>query len=310
MVEIDLKMPESECILQHTQERMRKKKGMIILFTGETGEGKSYAGLRFLELWYRKWFEGERFPSFHICENLEQAVLLVQKFNRAGEGLLIEELSVLIGRRDSLTNINKLWNKFVDMCRIKQAVIVGNCPHISFIDKHFVLMCQSWVNCVEVQFKKRIVVARPLWLQQGSHKNEPYRHKYISPETMNPIDFCYFRHPEDKELVKKYDEGKLQSFDTLSEEIVMRMQKNRLEKFKELGRKKIPRREAQAYELYLKGESQKIAAKIMGLTEDSYKVTLSRAKQRLKMIEYEENALEIKQKVKNKQEVNKKTKDS
>ena len=295
MVEIDTTKPESDYLLKDTEDRMKKRKGMIFLFTGATGEGKSYAGLRLLEMWYKKWFD-ERFPSTHICENLEQAVLLVQKFDRPGEAILIEELSVLAGRRDSLTNVNKLWNKFIDMCRIKQAVIVGNCPHITFIDKHFVLMCQVWVNCIEVQFKKKIVVARPLWLQAGPFKGEPYKHKYISAETYDPIDYCYFRHPQDKELVKIYDERKLQSFDALSAEIVMKMQKNRLDKFKELGQKKIPKREAQAYELYLKGEHPKIAAEIMGITEETYRNTLTNARKRLKMVEYGENALEIKQK--------------
>ena len=285
MVYIDTNYPESACLLRHMGERIKKRKGMIVLFTGGVGDGKSYAGLRLLELWYKKCFD-QRFPPIHICENLEQAVLLVQKFERPGEGILIEELSVLAGVRDSLSNVNKLWNKFIDMCRIKQAIIVANCPHINFIDIHFVMMCQAWVNCVEVQFKKKIVVARPLWIQASPHKSDPYKHKYISPETYNELPFCYFRLPEDKELVKFYDGLKTKSFDFLSEEIVARMQKNRLQKMTELGDKFLPKREREAYELYLKGYTNKEGAKKMGITVGAYNQNLCRSRERMKLPDY------------------------
>ena len=147
--------PESRCLLKHIEERIKKKKGIILFFTGETGEGKSYGGLRLLELWYRKWFD-EGFPINHVCNTLEEAILLVKDFVRAGEGIMIEELSVHAGSREALTPSNILFNKFVDICRIKQAVIIGNMPHISFIDKHLQMMAQSWVNCNKVDFKREI----------------------------------------------------------------------------------------------------------------------------------------------------------
>jgi len=294
METIDITKPESKCLLDFTERRMKEKLGCIMFFSGETGRGKSTASLRFFEMWYERWFK-ERFPITHVCESLEQAVLLVQKFNRVGEGIMIEELSVLASRRDSLTIINKLWNKFIDMCRIKQAVIIANAPHKSFIDSHFAMMTQIWVNCLEIDFKKEVCIARPLWLQTSPHKNEPYKHHFLNNDGFE-IDYCYFRKPQDPQLLKAYNQRKLQSFDDLSKEIVLRMQQNRLKKFKELGKKRMPLREAEAYELHLKGEIPEFAAERMKLSIQSYNRTLNRAKERLKMIEYDENVKEIEEK--------------
>jgi len=285
MVEINIEnTEEAKCLLDFTEERMHKKKGVIMLFTGESGDGKSYSGVRFLQLWYKKWFN-EEFPSLHICNNLEESILAVRDFKRIGEGILIEELSVHAGKRDALTTSNKLWNSFVDICRIKQAVIIGNCPHISFVDSHFQMMCHAWVNCNEVNFKKQIVIAHPLWLQTSPHKKEPYKHKFLN-ETGEQIDFCYFKLPNEA-LVNEYDKLKDESNENIFEEIILKMRNDRIKKLKQLGQKVMPKREMEAYVCALNGLSPKESAKKMKLKYVStYKGYLTRAKNRLKDPKY------------------------
>lgn len=286
MVFIDMNENESECLIRHIEEQMSKRKGIVILFTGQVGDGKSYSGLRFLEIWQKKHFN-ERFSAEHICKDLEQAISLIMSFERLGEGVLVEELSVLAGVRDSLTNANKLWNKFLDMCRIKQAIIVANAPHKNFIDKHFFLMCQAWVNCIEVQFKKKIVVAKPLWINPVSYLDKPYTNPYISPETWHPITHCYFRHPQDKELVKKYNEIKMEGFIEHSEDNLLKFRKDKQEKLKLLGHKFLPPREREAYELYLKGYNSKEGAKKMDISRRVYQQHVKSSKDKFKSLEYQ-----------------------
>lgn len=284
-IEIDPKTtPESKCLIDFCITRLNKKLGTILLFTGQTGSGKSYSGSRFLELWYNKQFN-ENFPTTHICENLEQAILIVKDFKRIGEGILIEELSVLAGVRDSLTTSNRLWNKFLDTCRIKQAVIVGNCPHISFIDKHFQMMCNAWVDCLGVDFDKGIVVCKPLWLQTSPHKNEPYKHKFLNDEGYE-IDFCYFRKPS-KEFLEQYDSLKLKNVHELYDEIALKMSSDRISKLQKLGNKVLSKRQLEAYKLWLNGYSASEATKEMQLNhEQTYNNYLRTAKERLKKPEY------------------------
>ena len=277
-------IPEAKCLLDHTEERIKKKKGIIMIFTGATGEGKSYAGLRLLELWYKRRFD-EDFPINHVCNTLEEAILLVKDFKRKGEGILIEELSVHAGVRESLTASNVLFNKFVDICRVKQAVIIGNCPHISFIDKHLQMMCQSWVNCTSVDFKRKVVIAHPLFLQTSPHKNEPYRHRYIADDG-EEIDECFFR-LANPELLKQYDSLKDSSNETIFQEIILKLRHDRLKKLKKLGQKVLSPREMEAYKLFMDGCSSKEGAKMMELknynTFDNY---VQLAKKKLERPEY------------------------
>ena len=82
-----LNYSESDFLFKHAKQRIRKKLGMIMLVTGETGRGKSYFGLRFFERWYREFFK-EEFPIKHVCNTIDEAILLVKDFKRKGEGVL------------------------------------------------------------------------------------------------------------------------------------------------------------------------------------------------------------------------------
>ncbi len=285
------KYPESECLLKHVSERIKKRKGATLIFTGDSGDGKSYAGGRFLELWYKKHF-GELFPIANVCNSVEEAIILSKNFKRLGEGIMIEELSAHAGRREALTRKNIQFNKFLDICRIKQIVIVGNAPHISFIDKHILLMAQSWVNCEQVNFKQKIVLAHPLWLQTSPHKAEPYRHKYLDGDG-EPIDTCYFKLPN-KEWLKQYDSLKNVSNDALFEEIILKLQHDRVEKLKKLGQKVLPKQLLDALTLRYKGYLDDEAAKKMGLKDKAiFQNYVYEAKKVLKQPEYQQFAREM-----------------
>ena len=233
-----------------------------MLFTGGTGRGKSTACLRFLESWYEFYFK-EDFPIKHVCNNLAEAIILASGFKRKGEGMMIEELSVHASARDSLTTQNKMWNKFVDICRVKQILIVANAPHISFIDKHFILMCQVWVDCLHVNFKKEVVVTHPLWLQTSPHKKEPYKHRFTN-EKGEAIDYVLFKKPSE-ELTKQYETLKEESNNKIFNEVILRIRKDEQIKLKKLGIKVMTPRQQEAYDLYLQGVTSEQGAKKMGL---------------------------------------------
>ena len=289
-----LKSQESDFLLKQTQRRINKQLGMNMIVTGESGRGKSFWGLRYLERWYQKRFK-ENFPSTHICNTPEEAVILVRGFKRKGEGVLIEELSVHVGRRASMTKKNRLFNMFLDICRMKQAVIVGNCPHISFVDKHYSMMAQSWVNVKQVDFKRGIVLAKAYWLQTSPFKSDPYTHKYIN-EDGDEIDLCYMRKPSD-ELCKVYEGIKGTANDSVLDDVVLTLQKDRQEKLKQIGHKFLPPREKEAYELYIKGYASKEASKQLGLKNaDTYTKYLRSAKNKLKSPEYRRELQEFNEK--------------
>jgi len=251
---------EAKIILDFIAGRIRKKLGCIILCTGESGKGKSYAGIRLLELWYRFWFD-EDFPIHNVVQTLEEAMIKVKGFERIGEGIVIEELSALAGRRDSLSYINKQFNKFLDICRIKQAVIIGNTPHLSFVDKHFVMMCQLWLESLGVNFRKKVSVVKPLMIQTSQHRSEPYKHKLVDEEG-DEIDFVHLSKPS-QELSDTYDKMKSKGVDDMIEELVLKIHER---KAKEGKKKLLAPREREAVELRERGLSAEEIVKKMGLS--------------------------------------------
>ncbi len=281
-----LNYSESDFLFKHAKQRIRKKLGMIMLVTGETGRGKSYFGLRFFERWYREFFK-EEFPINHVCNTIDEAILLVKDFKRKGEGVLIEELSVHAGRRASMTKQNRFFNQFLDICRIKQAIIVGNSPHISFVDKHYPMMCQTWVNVSRIDFKRKITLARAYWLQTSSFKAEPYKHKYNTRDG-DEINLCYMKKPDD-ELCKVYEGMKNKSNDNIFETIVLSVRQDRIEKLKKLGKGFIPVRLKQALILKIKGYSDENAAKEMGVNRSTFVDYICRAKRLMDKPEYEQD---------------------
>jgi len=279
-----LEYPESECLLRHISKMVKKKKGFNALFSGSVGDGKSYAGLRLLELWYLKKFK-ENFPTKHIVSNLSEAILLTKNFKRRGEGILIEEISSSAGSRDAQTTQNKLFNKFLDVCRIRQAVIIMNCPHISFADKHIRMACHCWVDCREVDFERKIVIAHPLWLQVSPHKSEPYKHRYLTLDG-EPIDTCYFKKPSEY-IQKVYDEGKNKFTNDFLSEIQLKMVVDRKAKLKQLGAKFLSPKESEAYQLWINGCKTNEGAEKMGLKNaKTFWKYVKNAKDKLLLPEY------------------------
>lgn len=281
---INNKTPEAKVLLDFIERRIRKKLSCNIIFTGELGRGKSYSGIRLLELWYDRCLN-EPFPISHVCETLEQAIMIVKDFKRKGEGVLIEELSVLAGSRESLTRMNRLWNKFLDTCRIKQALIIGNAPFLNFVDKHVLALSQVWIEALGVNFSKKICVCKPLILQPSQKK--VYFHKFIDEEG-DEISLCYFRIPNE-ELIKSYDKLKLRSVHDLYDELAERMFQEKKKQLKGLGKKVLSPREQEAYDYYLNKVPSKEAYKKMDLTHvQSYNLYLRNAKKKLNISKYKE----------------------
>ncbi len=273
------KTPEARAILNLIDRRIKKKLACMIIFTGGLGSGKSYGGSRLLELWYLQKFN-EEFPIAHVVEELDQAILLVKDFDRPGEGIMIEELSVLASARDSLTKTNKLWNKFLDTCRIKQAVIIANAPHLSFIDKHYQMLAQIWIECLGVNFRKKIVIAKPLRLQTSQHSNKIYKHKFVGADGF-ALDLCFFSKPS-KEFCKAYDELKMRNVNNMYDEIAQKMLIEKKKQLKELGKKILAPREKEAHDYYLKGVPAKEAYLKMGLSHvKTYYTYLNNAKKKV-----------------------------
>ncbi len=242
------------------------------------------------EIYYEEKF-GEPFPIKHIANSIEEAVLLSKGFKRVGEGIIVEEVSVHASRRDALTTKNKLYNKFLDIVRIKQIFLLMNAPHISFIDKHILMATDAWINCEKVDFDNKVVIARPLWLQTSPHRAEPYKHKFINRNGYS-VDYCFTRMPSE-ELWQEYSELKMKSNDEIFEEIILKLRHDKKEQLKKIGQRVLSPKELDAYNFALDGFTSKEAGETMEIPPGTYNKYLRSAKKKLKTPEYARFAREL-----------------
>ena len=278
MVDIN-NTPEAEVILDFIENRLKKRLNVNIATTGNPGSSKSYSDIRLLELHYKRRFN-EKFPIENVTQNLEEAILKVKDFQRIGEGIVVEEISVSASVRDSLTRQNKIWNAFLDTCRIKQAVICMNVPHKSFVDKHIIMLTHLWIDMLGVNFRKNIAIGKPLILQTTPHSNKIYKHRLID-KNGDEVDFVFFRKPS-KELCEAYDKLKQKNVDELYTDIATRMRNERVRQLKELGKKTLTDRQQEAWDLNLKGLSAEEGANKLGISESGYYKLLESAKKTIK----------------------------
>ncbi len=278
MIKEQEEVVECKAIIEYIIKRIRMRNSCNIIHTGNLGSGKSYQGLRLLELWYELAFE-EEFPIENVCSTLEEAILKVKDFKRPGEGILVEEISVLASSRDSLTKTNKLFNKFMDTARIKQALIILNAPHYSYIDKHIISLCNIWLESLGVDFKKEIGFLKGLKIQTSQYKVEPYRHKFINEEGW-AIDYFTLRKPSER-LCVAYDKLKNKSVNDLYEELALEMRIERKKKLKALGKKELAPREKEAYDYRLEGMKLKDIAVEMGISIQAVGNYLKNAKEKI-----------------------------
>lgn len=278
-----LNYQESDFLLDYWEKQIKKKQGANNIVTGVVGGGKSSLCVRAAEKWYERRF-GEKFPVKHICNTIEDAILLAKKVKRKGELIIIEELSVHAGSRASMSTANKVFNMFLDICRVKQLIILGNAPHLTFVDKHVQSMMHVWINCYKVDFRKKITLAKAYWLQTSPFKAEPYKHKFVNKDG-DEIDFCYMKKPSD-DLWKEYEGMKDYSNDEIFDMIILKLRNDKEKKMKELGAKTLPNRQEEAYSLSLQGYNSKDGGEKMGISSRGFNKLLKEAKERLQTAEY------------------------
>jgi hypothetical protein len=281
-------------LIDYVVKRLKKRLGIIMIYTGGTGLGKSTAGLSFAETWYEYWFN-EKFPISHVTQDLMHAIMKVKDFKRPGEVIIIEEMSTLIGSRESSTQANRVFNQFLDTCRLKQAIIIGNAPHLNSLDKHFRRMCQVQIEMLGINFRKKLVFGQPKWFNPVQWREEPYHNSFFDKDG-NIIDYCTFKKPE-RELMDEYDKFKQVNFERLMEEIALKMKATAIKQMKNLGQKIFNEQETKVLETYINGWEPEYSLKHCDLEKDGvekYNDVLKQVKKKLIMPEYQAHFSKIK----------------
>ena len=127
-----------EIIAEIRNRLILKNENYLLIITGRTGIGKSYAGMRLAELIQ---------PSFAI----EQVVFTHQQFLelinsgqlRRGDVILWDEVGVGHSSRSWYTAESRAVNDVVETFRHKNFALIMTCPDLMFIDKRLRLLAHA-----------------------------------------------------------------------------------------------------------------------------------------------------------------------
>ena len=166
--------PNALCVLQDVHERIfSRNQNFLGLIVGQTGSGKSYAGLSIAEMLDPE-FDVSRviFDLDKLLEYISQSPPLPK-----GSVILIDEFGVVMGNRDWQSEQNKNLSKILQTVRYKNYYFIFTVPSMSFIDTsarkliHYVFKTQKIVK------RDRECVLRPYKIELDSldTKGEPYK---------------------------------------------------------------------------------------------------------------------------------------
>lgn len=124
-------MSEGKTFLEkYIENRMRTKRNVVIAIDGESGLGKSYAGLILAD----KIDRNKDFDENHIVFYFKEFLDCLDNL-KSGCTILFDEAGVEFGHRDFQKWINKILNYLLQTFRFKLINLIFTLPSIAMLDK-------------------------------------------------------------------------------------------------------------------------------------------------------------------------------
>jgi len=201
---------ELDILMRFMKNRIAKQKTVTIAVTGGLGTGKSYTCLRISEIWYKYYFK-EEFPIKNCCFGIIEAMkLLTSGGLRKGEIIILEEAGISINAKKFFSDVNKLFNYYMQAFRQKQVMILFNCPVFDFLDKSTRILINANFITQKIDRDKKLCIVKPLFHQLNQQMGKIYNHylrTYASKKGYGftvKINRMEFNLPS-KRLIKEYE---------------------------------------------------------------------------------------------------------
>lgn len=270
------KPPESEVIVKHILNRIRKGLGVNALIVGPPGIGKSYVCLRIAERIYNDLHQEKMDANKHVVYDLPSAFKFVRNVARPGEPLVIEEVSVIASSRRSMALENVSLNYLLDTVRKKQVILLMNAPHIKAIDKHIQRMSHLLIECLRINKKFMFSTVKAFSLTNSQDTGKVYKHRFGN--NGRDIHRSYYYPPSDY-IIKEYEQTKNQFMEKLYDSLEKKTGEKLMIKKKVNIRPEVvnvTQKEATITGLKQVGHSNVAIGKLLGITEGAVRNGLKR----------------------------------
>jgi ABC-type dipeptide/oligopeptide/nickel transport system ATPase component len=163
-------------LIDYLKERLseKQKKNCLILIVGETGSGKSYAGLRLCESFDPN-FSNDKvtFKSREFIDIIDN-----KELSYPNAAILFEELSVAMSARRWQDTTHQMVNSLLDTFRYKRLLVVFTVPDISYVDAQTRKKFHFKFEMKGIDYKRKISKVKPLYIQVNTSTGKSY-HKYL-----------------------------------------------------------------------------------------------------------------------------------
>lgn len=119
------------------QDRLKENRNLVVLFSGKTGGGKSYASLSIADFLV---------PSLNVGFEMESLVYSIPDFierikkQEPGTAIILDEAGISAGSRDAMTKESKVLGKTIQSIRYLKHCTVFTLPNANFLDKQVRLL--------------------------------------------------------------------------------------------------------------------------------------------------------------------------
>lgn len=252
---------------------LNSNKNFLCIITGETGSGKSFAGLKL----------GEEIDSNFNVDNVVFSITEFMKFlasdkPKRGSVIMFEEVGVSVSNRNWQKAINKLFNFIMQTFRYKNLIVFFTVPDYNFVDKQTRSLFHAQFELQGINQTEGYSTLKPIFLQRNSYTGEVYtkypRVMVKEKHIIGGVECCKneiytIKRSKiglaSKELIDAYEEKKLRFNKRLEKEVLVGVKKeDPLEEFE---------REKQEIETKKKEESPNIPQNLtpqQALIYDSY----------------------------------------
>lgn len=247
----------------YIKKRLKNNLNFIALFSGSSGIGKTFAGLRTLyEL--DPTFDPEKQITFSFRETLNLANSEWFKKKKI-KTILWDEPQVDISNRTWQSLTNKMMNYFLSTFRHQNIVLIFCCPYKDFLDASSMKMLHCIFECQGVNRKKELSLVKPLLQQYNPAYKKFYQHPLYVIKNKKAIPLRQWFIPKPPQhLIDVFERRKSEFTAQLNKDIERELSKISEDK-DPIKRKPFTEKQKKVMELLVKYPAEEVA-KILHIT--------------------------------------------
>lgn len=195
--------------------RLKNKRNVIMVFTGDPGSGKSFSSLFTAE------YLSPDFTADNVVFGFKQ---FLERFKecRPGDWLVYEEAGAEFGARDAMSRGNKHFSKILQVYRFKQVPTIFNLPDLNMLDVNGRRMMNYHIKSEKIDFRRSEALGKWYVIKPNDWADEPKRYKVrvmdVSTRDLGVIETVRFPLASRK-LRDEYEKMKSEYFQALYESI-------------------------------------------------------------------------------------------